>query len=417
MHSKELQPGPNQNKIMPKLVIALFLTALFGVASFVGRSQSDKINFWNQQQKGANFFNENPTREWFESAAAANIKFVRLTYEKWKGENRDFLIGNVDEYKGIVESDFNKLIKVLDIADSLNIKIVVTPISLPGTRWVQNNNGVKDSRLWKEEKYHEQTCRFWKDLAQRLKNHPAVVGFNIQNEPHPEVFFGNPSFWKNELDAWYETIKGTPADLNLFYSKVISAIREVDEKTPIIVETGLYATPWAFSYLKKINDPHIIYSFHMYEPYNFTTQRINNNRYQYPGIVPIEDLGTDFDMNKNSLKEFLNPVVDWVKKNTIPANRIWAGEFGCSRKVAGVEKYLSNLIEIFNENGWHWAFYSFREDVWDSMDYELGTVNPNYKYWEYSESKTLNQHYNEIYGKVKSNPIWPVFQKEFGKKQ
>jgi len=414
---KVFQRGWNQNKIMLKLLNSIILTAAFITAALAGKSQSNKILFWDTQQKGTNYFNAVPAREWFESAAAANIKFVRLTYEKWKGTERDFLIGNVDDYKGIVESDFQQLVNVIDIADSLNIKIVLTPISLPGARWVQSNNGVRDGRLWKEEKYQEQTSLFWRDLANRLKKHPAIVGYNIQNEPNPEVFFGNPSFWKNELMSWYQTVKGTPADLNLFYSKVIKAIREADTETPIIVESGLYATSWAFEYLEKINDPNIIYSFHMYEPYHFTTQRINNNRFQYPGKVQIEDLGTVFDMNKKSLQEFLIPVAEWAKRNNIPSCRIWAGEFGCSRKVKGVEKYLSDLIEIFNENQWHWSFYSYREDVWDSMDYELGTETPHYKYWEYSESKTLNLHYNEIYGNVKNNPIWPVFQKEFSKKE
>jgi hypothetical protein len=414
---KVIQHGWNQNKNMTKSISVFLLIISLILVFLPGKSQSNKTDFWEKQQKGTNYFNANPTREWFESAATANIKFVRLTYEKWKGAERDFLIGNADEYKGIVESDFQKLISVLDIADSLNIKIVLTPISLPGARWVQSNNRVRDGRLWKEEKYQEQTSRFWRDLADRLKKHPAIVGYNIQNEPHPEVFFKNPSFWKNELIDWYQNVKGTPADLNLFYSKVIKAIRETDKETPVIVESGLYATPWAFEYLEKINDPNIIYSFHMYEPYNFTTQKINNGQYQYPGKVPVEDLGSDFDMNKTSLKEFLNPVVDWAKKNNIPTNRIWAGEFGCSRKVEGVEKYLSDLIEIFNENGWHWSFYSYREDVWDSMDYELGTETPYYKYWEYYEKETLNLHYKEIYENVKNNPIWPVFQKEFSKKE
>lgn len=395
---------------MLKLFLALLPFLLFSLA---GYSQSGKFHFWDTQQKGTNYFNALPSRAWFESAAAANIKFVRLTFEKWKGAERDFLIGNADEYKGIVESDYQKLISVLNIADSLKIKIVLTPISLPGARWVQNNNGIKDGRLWKDEKYQNQTCEFWGDLAQRLKNHPAIVGYNIQNEPHPEIYFGNPSFWKNELNNWYQTVKGTPADLNLFYSKVISAIRKVDAQTPIIIESGLYATPWAFTYLEKINDPNIIYSFHMYEPYHFTTQKINNGQYQYPGEIPIEENGTVFGLNKNSLKEFLNPVVDWSKKHNVPASRIWVGEFGCSRKTMGAEKYLSDLIEIFNENQWHWSFYSFREDVWDNMDYELGTGNVFWKYWTFADEQTLHQHYNELYGTVKGNTIWPVFQKEF----
>ncbi len=400
---------------MKKLALSFFATSILILVFSVGKSQSNKINYWASQQKGANYFNEVPTREWFESAAAANIKFIRLTYEKWKGAERDFLIGNVDNYNGIVESDFQKLKSVLDIADSLNMKIVLTPISLPGTRWIQSNNRVRDGRLWKEEKYHKQTCRFWKDLAQRLKDHPAIVGYNIQNEPHPEIFNGKNSFWKNDLPEWYQTIKGTPADLNLFYRQVIASIREVDKETPIVVSPGLYATPWTFSYLEKIDDPNIIYSFHVYEPYQFTTFRINNGKYQYPGKVPVDDSLPEFEMNKTSMADYLKPVSVWALKNNIPANRIWVGEFGCSRKVKGVEKYLSDLIEIFNENQWHWAFYSYREDVWDSMDYELGTTELPPKYWEYSSGKTLHLHYSEIYGQIKDNPIWPVFQKEFSK--
>jgi hypothetical protein len=395
-------------------IVALTLFAVIAL-SFDTLGQPTRANFWDQQKKGTNYFNETPTREWFESAANANIRFVRLTFEKWKGAKGDFLIGNTDDYTGLVEADFNQLLHFLNIADSLNLKVVLTPISLPGSRWVQNNNGIRDGKLWKDEKYHDQTCQYWKDLALRLKNHPAIVGFNIQNEPHPEIFFGNPSFWDNELIDWYQNVQGTPADLNLFYSKVISAIREVDMETPIIIEPGLYATPWAFCYLEKYNDPNIIYSFHMYEPYNFTTQKLNNGRYQYPGEIQIEGNNIIFKLSKSSLKDFLDPVVKWAKKNNVPNNRIWVGEFGCSRKTKGVDNYLSDLIEIFNENHWHWSFYAFREDVWDNMDYELGTGNVPLGYWKYSEEKSLQNHYKEIYGAVKNNPIWPIFQKEFTK--
>ena len=398
--------------------INLLISAVLLCLCLVSEGQTSKISFWDNQQKGANYFNAIPTREWFESAATANIKFVRLTYEKWEGAERDFLIGNVDDYNGIVEADYQKLLRVLDIADSLKIKIVITPISLPGARWAQSNNRVKDGRLWKEEKFREQTCRFWKDLAQRLKDHPAVVGYNIQNEPHPEIFNGKYSFWKNDLPEWYETIKGTPADLNLFYRKVISSIREVDKETPIVVSPGLYATPWCFSYLEMIDDPNIVYSFHVYEPYQYTTLRLNDGKYKYPGKVPVDnDPPLEFDMNKTTMAGYLKPVSEWARKNNVPSNRIWAGEFGCSRKVIGVEKYLSDLIEIFNENGWHWAFYSYREDVWENMDYELGTGLIPQNYWEYSSAKTLHLHYSEIYGQVKNNPIWPLFQNEFIQKE
>ena len=49
-------------------------------------------------------------------------------------------------------------------------------------------------------------------------------------------------------------MKGTTADLNRLYQKVINSIREVDQEIPIILDSGLYATPWAFKYLKPVKD-------------------------------------------------------------------------------------------------------------------------------------------------------------------
>ena len=37
------------------------------------------------------------------------------------------------------------------------------------------------------------------------------------------------------------------ADLNLFYRKMVKIIREVDQDTPIVLDSGFYATPLGFS--------------------------------------------------------------------------------------------------------------------------------------------------------------------------
>ena len=55
------------------------------------------------------------------------------------------------------------------------------------------------------------------------------------------------------------------------------------------------------------------------------------------------------------------------------------------RRNIGVGQYLEDSLAIFERNGWHWAFYAFREDEWDGMDYELGTGPAGAAYWEASE--------------------------------
>lgn len=308
-----------------------------------------KLEYWKVQRKGANFFNRVPTEDWFIAAKGVGIQFARLACDKWQGAGRDFLLGNADAFKEISEVDFETLRGVLDQAQKHDIKVVITLLSLPGSRWRQNNDGQDDLQIWEDEDYQRQSVDFWIEFAKRLKDHPAVIGYNLLNEPHPERL----------------------ASLNLFYEKIVPAIRQVDSDTPIIVDTGLYAAPWAIGYLNPIDEKGILYSFHMYDPYAYTTRKINNEKYQYPGTF-----------GEGDLREFLEPVSAWQQKFQIPSSQILVGEFGCDRTSIGAEKYLGDLIRIFDDRGWHWAFYAFREDCWGGMDYELGSEKLPWEDWE-----------------------------------
>ena len=423
-NSLNLQPGMKESDLhwkigiqitphMGILLLIILCSACQSSPSTAFDNPDSPISFWDKQRKGTNHFNVTPSEEWYEAAKSANLTFVRLVFEKWDGVQRDFILGDADHYQGIVERDFQQLKQYLDYADSLGFHIVITPISLPGDRWVQSNDGQKDGRLWTDWTYREQAIQYWTDLATRLKGHPALVGYNLVNEPHPESYHQKHSFWNRDLPEWYQSVKDGPGDLNLFNRQMVEAIRRVDPLMPIIIESGLYATPWAFDYLEPLDDDRIIYSFHMYEPYFYVTKRLNQGRYTYPGTVPIEELGTDFHLNKESLDQFFDPVREWSAKHRIPANRIWVSEFGCDRSLAGAEDYLSDLIDIFNAEGWHWSFYTFREDDgWEAMDYELGKGPVHYTYWEYQENKTMHLHYDSIYGGI-TDSFWSDFAKEF----
>lgn len=338
---------------------------------------------------------------------------VRIAYGKWEGEQRDFLLGSADEYAGLVASDLAQLVRALNEANDAGIKAVVVPLSLPGARFRQFNGGERDGRLWADDSYLAQAARFWRDLASRLKDHPAVAAYDLLNEPHPEWFHGKRDFWNGGFAEWYERVRGGPGDLNRFYRVITEAIREVDPSTPLIVESGLYATPWAFEYLQPLADDSILYSFHMYEPYAYTTRRINKDRFSYPGPVSIGESDADRRFDASAIEEFFEPVRQWSQRFEVPASRIFAAEFGCDRTVRGAARYLQDLIRVFNQEGWHWAFYSFREDTWESMDYELGVGRPGAAYWAASEAGTLVQHYSSIYGPRADNPVWRVFRTEF----
>lgn len=371
-----------------------------------------KIEFWDIQRKGTNYFNKVPTETWFSEARELGVEWVRLTYDKWSSSHRDFLIGDASNYQGLIEEDLAKLKQVIQWAEKYDIKLVITPLGLPGSRYRQNNNFEWDLRLWNSFEYWEQAARFWADLVTELKDYRNIMAYNIINEPAPEFGTGIDEHTRpgdvSRFLSWYDEIRDTPRDLYQFYHKIIGSINKTDPDAVIMLDAGWYGQPGAFCYWPAaFNEKNILYAFHMYEPYEYTSNKNfrENNQYVYPGNVPFGNDTIYWD--KNVIEVYFKPFLNWVMVNRIPANRIVAGEFGCMRKNEGASQYLQDIIDFFNQNSFHWAFYSFREDEWDGYDYELGSENLDWKYWQAKEKGE-----NPILPRS-DNPLFEILKQEF----
>ena len=381
---------------------------LIMLACILDVAAAPKIEFWNQPRKGANFFNQSPQRGRFEAGRKLGLQFVRLAPDKWTSTDRDFLIGNADKYEAINEKDFDRLKQVLDDAEQIGVKVVLTMLSLPGARWKQNNHGQDDPRLWQHEQYQQQAINFWQELARRLKDHPAVVAYDPLNEPHPaRALLNIDDVASVDFSAWFQSATGTVADLNRFNRRMVVAIRQVDPATPVVLETYAYSSADGFRFLAPSADDTVLYSFHFYEPWNYTTKRINNGRFTYPDQMPTGWSGTVEKWTPDHLQQIVQPVVDWSERYDIPTNRILVGEFGCNREVAGAQSYLADLVQTFNQQQWHWASYAYREDTWTGIDYELGAGRLGWKYWQAIE---VGEQPEKLRG---DNPLFDVLKREF----
>lgn len=344
--------------------------------------QASEIDYWNQQRKGANGLDWYEPEQWMKAASEAKIEVVRISPASWPSESRDPLLGSADHYTGLDTNDLDKLIQVLDYADQYGIKVVITMFSLPGARWSQHNNDENDFRLWHEDQFLRQSCAFWQDMANALKDHNAIAGYNPLNEPHPAREYGIEDNQNGQFESWYKKHKNSISDLNYFNREMVKAIREIDDKTPIVLDGWFYAVPKGIEFIDPVEDKAVLYSFHCYEPWIFSTYRVNKERFSYPDQMPTGDGDKTEKWTKQNLLSQIQPVIAWAKQNKIPANRIFCSEFGCDRRVKGAQQYFSDLISILNENQWHWAFYSFRPVDWDGMDYELGTEKMGWKFWQ-----------------------------------
>ncbi|MGH8083102.1 MAG: glycoside hydrolase family 5 protein [Lysobacter sp.] len=363
----------------------MFLALWVAAGGMAPARAADEIEFWNQPRRGGNSFNRiAPDRAYYQALHGYGASWVRLSYDKWKPERRDFLIGDADHHEGLQAKDLAQLKASLDQAQAAGLKVVIVPLSLPGARWKQNNGDRFDDRLWQDKAYWRQAATFWRDLARELKDHPAVAAYNLINEPAPEL----KTALTEHADApamqrWYAEARGGARDLPAFYAELIRAVREVDTKTPIMVDSGWYGAADAFAYWPgPLDDERVLYSFHMYEPYAATSApNIKRAKpYRYPGKVPFGEGESVWDARR--VATYLQSPLDWARAHGIPDNRLVVGEFGCMRLLPGCKRYLDDVLSVLERQKLHWAFYSFREDSWDGMDYELGSAKVPWTYWQ-----------------------------------
>jgi Cellulase (glycosyl hydrolase family 5) len=358
------------------------------LAASAGARGADAIAFWDVPRHGANCFNEAPPdAEYFRALRAYGATWVRLTFSKWKSaRDGDFLFGSLDDYHALVPEDLAVLRSVLDRADAAGLKVVLTPLELPGARWRQQNDGRFDDRLWSDKKFWRQSAAFWRDLAAELAHHPAIAAYNLVNEPVPELKGGLDEHAAPETMAmWYRTARGTARDLPGFYSTVITAVRASDARTPIMLDAGFYAAADAWSYWPAaLSDSRLLYAYHMYEPWSATSapNLKRESPWRYPGEVPFGRGAARWDAA--TVAAYLQQPVDWARRHGVALNRLVAAEFGCMRRWPDCPQYLEDVLEGLDAQRIHWAFYSFRE-AWDGMDYELGSDKLPWQYWAAQE--------------------------------
>lgn len=350
---------------------------------------ADAIDFWNTPQRGANCFKEAPPdAEYFRALRGYGATWVRLSFSGWKSAEtgREFLFGSLDDYQGLVPGDLATFRAVLNSAHAAGIRVVVTPLSLPGARWIQHNNDQFDDRLWSDQRFWKQSAAFWRDLAGALEDHPAVAAYNLVNEPVPERKGGLEEHASPEvMRAWYEKARGGARDLPALYELLVGAVRDADATTPIMLDAGFYAAADAFSYWPKpLADTRILYAYHMYEPWAATSAP-NLKReipYRYPGVAPFGDGNERWDSTR--VRSYLQHPLEWARKHEVPRRRMVAAEFGCVRRWPDCARYLEDVLTVLEGDGVHWAFFSFRGD-WEGFDYELGGDKLPWQYWEAQE--------------------------------
>ena len=331
-----------------------------------GRSSTGKKSAcWDLGFGGINMFSETDEAD-FASARAAGITVVRFGAV---GDAQDFryLMDAEGEHSLVREDTINRLAAGIQRAADQGISVIIALGHVPGRIFAQEAEQY-DFRLWCSPEYGERFAALWGTLARTLRHFENVLGYDLLNEP-----FTPDDVAQGYFDEMPSTYVGT---LNELYRKAITAIREWDSETPIILESTYWASPRTLKFLQTYDDKSIVYSFHMYAPLAYTMRGMNRSRFAYPGPVkkwPNSKWGDSTYWDRETIRAFLEEVRQWQLRHQIADRNIFVGECGVSREVAGAERYLFDVLEIFTEFKWNWAAFAFRDAEWDAMNYELGT--------------------------------------------
>lgn len=248
----------------------------------------------------------------------------------------------VKEYREWLESALSRLDEALPVCRKAGILVTVDLHTPPGGR-----NDSSECRMFENAEFQQAFMQIWEEIARRYKESDVVWGYDLVNEP---VEGAIPTGLLNWQELAAETAR---------------RVRAIDPHHAIIIEPAPWGSPPSLDLLEPIDVPGVVYSVHMYIPHSFTHQGVYDNPtgVVYPGTID----GRWYD--RETLKKALSPVIKFQQEFNV---HIYIGEFSAIRWAPGdsAYQYLRDCIDIFEENGWDWAYHAFRE--WDGWSVEHG---------------------------------------------
>ena len=203
----------------------------------------------------------------------------------------------------------------------------------------------RSHEIWRESAAQDAYLKMWHEVASHYRERASMVGYDLMCEPHPD-----------------QETKQPLGDWNVLAKRITVAIREVDGRTPILVNSIGWAYPQQFDVLRPTGDPRTVYTVHFYDPHYYTHQK-PADKVTYPGFRVPGKPNTAWD--KTTLEAALAPVRAFQQKYHVP---IFVGEFGCARYAPGAEAWFRDQLDLYEQYGWSWAYWAFRE--WDVMNIE-----------------------------------------------
>lgn len=271
-----------------------------------------------------------------------NINFVRWQLN-WEGKQANS--ATMDEYDAWLERSLARIDSLLPVCERYGIKVLIDLHTTPG-----GNDAAGYNRIFTDPQLQAHFVLVWEKIAKRYAGNVTVWGYDLANEPASG------------------SVPAGMMDWHTLAVNLAQRIRAIDQSHALVVEPLLWGKAAGFTQFAPLPSSitNVVYSFHMYYPNEFTHQRVSatyNGVLRYPGMV------NKVMWDKAQLRRSMQPAIDFQKKYGVA---MLVGEFSAVRwaPAGSAYNYLRDLIDIFETNGWGWAYHAFRE--WNGWSVEHG---------------------------------------------
>ncbi len=160
-----------------------------------------------------------------------------------------YLLFTDEEYLGQRNQGFTYLDRVVEWCRAEGLYVLLDMHCAPGGQTGDNiDDSVGYPYLYSSKTEQDKFVDIWTRIADRYKNDPVIVGYDLANEPIAHYFKDE----QTELEA----------SLNKLYGRTIASMRKVDPHHTIFLNASIWSTN--FEMFRAPVAPNIVYEFHKY---------------------------------------------------------------------------------------------------------------------------------------------------------
>ncbi|MFG3157076.1 cellulase family glycosylhydrolase [Streptomyces sp. NPDC048219] len=167
----------------------------------------------------------------------------------------------------------------------------------------------------------------WRVLAARLGNHPAVLGYDLMNEPMGEIAPGE--------DVPTAARRIERDHLTPLYNRLADAVRSVDDDSWLFFEPTPAVGEGVPTGLGRVDDPRAVYAPHFYNT--------------------AMEAGADYDPSAGWVEAYEAAVTDYPRRYRVP---VVVGEWGpLDNSLPNMGRFYRDALSSLNRYSSGWAGY------------------------------------------------------------